>query len=156
MSCQPSPSKSATQIPGPNSSRLMEIPSLPLKCTNLMPPVPVMFVNSIADDGGACAFKRGYLTRDFSSFEDLVAHFLRQGAKSGGQRITAAGFGVAGAVVEGRLHANNMPWTLNPSELARRLDVSLEDIVLLNDVVATAWGLDQLPAEDLAILNQGV
>jgi glucokinase len=101
-------------------------------------------------------FQRRYLTRDFSSFEDLVAHFLRQGAKSGGQRITAAGFGVAGAVVEGRLHANNMPWTLNPSELARRLDVSLEDIVLLNDVVATAWGLDQLPAEDLAILNQGV
>jgi glucokinase len=63
---------------------------------------------------------------------------------------------VAGAVVEGHLHANNLPWTLNPSELARRLDLSLENIVLLNDVVATAWGLDQLPAKDLAVLNQGV
>ncbi len=101
-------------------------------------------------------FKRRYATREFSSFEDLIAHFLRQAAKVGGQRISAAGFGVAGAVVEGHLHANNLPWTLNPSELAQRLDVSLENIVLLNDVVATAWSLDQLPAKDLAVLNQGV
>lgn len=101
-------------------------------------------------------FQRRYATRDFSTFEDLIAHFLRQGAKNGGRQISAAGFGVAGAVVEGRLHANNLPWTLNPSELAQRLDVSLENIVLLNDVVATAWGLDQLPAKDLAVLNRGV
>jgi glucokinase len=91
-------------------------------------------------------FKRRYATRDFSSFEDLIAHFLRHGPKIGGQRISAAGFGVAGAVVEGQLHANNLPWTLDPSELAQRLDVSLDNIVLLNDVVATAWSLDQLPA----------
>jgi glucokinase len=105
-------------------------------------------------------FQRRYATRDFSRFEDLIAHFLRQGAEHGamttGQRISAAGFGVAGAVVEGRLHANNLPWTLNPAELAQRLDVGLENIVLLNDVVATAWSLDQLPAKDLAVLNQGV
>jgi len=105
-------------------------------------------------------FQCRYATRDFSRFEDLIAHFLRQGAEHGamttGQRISAAGFGVAGAVVEGRLHANNLPWTLNPSELAQRLDVGLENIVLLNDVVATAWSLDQLPAKDMAVLNQGV
>ncbi len=105
-------------------------------------------------------FQRRYATRDFSRFEDLVAHFLQQAAEQGsgmvGQRITAAGFGVAGAVVEGHLHANNLPWTLNLPELAKRLDVSPENIVLLNDVVATAWGLDQLPAKDLAVVNQGV
>ncbi len=105
-------------------------------------------------------FQRRYATRDFSRFEDLVAHFLQQAAEQGsgmvGQRITAAGFGVAGAVVEGHLHANNLPWTLNLPELAKRLDVSPENIVLLNDVVATAWSLDQLPAKDLAVVNQGV
>ena len=77
-------------------------------------------------------FQRRYATRDFSRFEDLITHFLKQAAEQGsrtaGQRIDAAGFGVAGAVVEGHLHANNLPWTLNPSELARRLDVSLENI----------------------------
>jgi glucokinase len=59
-------------------------------------------------------------------------------------------------VVKGQLHANNLPWTLNPSALAQRLDVGLENIVLLNDMIAAAWSLDQLPANDLAVLNRGV
>ena len=104
-------------------------------------------------------FERRYSTRDFSRFEDLVKQFRRQAAEAGfgaGERIHAAGFGVAGAVVEGQLHANNLPWALNLPELARRLEVGLENVVLLNDVVATAWSLDRLPARDLAALNQGV
>jgi glucokinase len=105
-------------------------------------------------------FQRRYATRDFSRFENLIEHFRRQAAEQGSglvsERIRAAGFGVAGAVVEGRLHANNLPWALNPAELARGLDVNVENIVLLNDVVATAWSLDRLPAKDLAVLNQGV
>ncbi len=105
-------------------------------------------------------FQRRYATRDFSRFEDVIAHFRRQaveqGIDSAGEPINAAGFGVAGAVVDGRLHANNLPWDLNPLELARELGVNFENIVLLNDVVATAWSLDRLPAKDLAVLNQGV
>jgi glucokinase len=105
-------------------------------------------------------FQRRYATRDFSRFEDLIEHFRGQAAQSGGdiagERIRAAGFGVAGAVVEGRLHANNLPWALNPEELAGKLDVNLNNIVLLNDVVATAWSLDKLPEKDLAVLNPGV
>lgn len=105
-------------------------------------------------------FQRRYVTRDFSRFEDLTEHFLRRAAQQGiltvGREVRAAGFGVAGAVVEGQLHANNLPWTLNTPELARRLGMGLENIVLLNDVVATAWSLDRLPAKDLAVLNQGV
>jgi glucokinase len=105
-------------------------------------------------------FQHRYATRDFSRFEVLIGYFLRQAAEQGamtvGQEIAAAGFGVAGAVVEGHLHANNLPWVLNSSELACRLGVGLENIVLLNDVAATAWSLDRLPAKDLAVLNQGV
>src|ERR1700719_615947 len=52
MSCQPSLSKSATQTPGPNSSRLIEMPLFPLKCLNLMPAAAVTFVNSMC---GFCA-----------------------------------------------------------------------------------------------------
>src|SRR5258708_10721538 len=47
MSCQPSLSKSATQTPGPNSSRLIEIPLSPLKCLNWMRAAAVTFVNWI-------------------------------------------------------------------------------------------------------------
>lgn len=105
-------------------------------------------------------FQRRYATRDFSRFEDLVEHFRKQAAESDpanlGKRISGAGFGVAGAVVEGHLHANNLPWDLNLAELSRSLDLKQESIVLLNDVVATAWSLDRLPAKDLAVVNQGV
>jgi len=105
-------------------------------------------------------FQRRYATRDFSRFEDVIAHFRRQALEQGidfaSETINAAGFGVAGAVVDGRLHANNLPWDLNPLELARELGVNFENVVLLNDVVATAWSLDRLPAKDLAVLNQGV
>jgi glucokinase len=104
--------------------------------------------------------QRRYSTRDFSRFEDVIQRFLRQAAEEGvhsaSEGIRAAGFGVAGAVVEGRLHANNLPWVLNLPELARQLEVALENIVLLNDVVATAWSLDRLPQDDLAVINQGV
>src|SRR5215475_3031902 len=48
MSCQPSLSKSETQTPGPNSSRLIETPSLPLKWVKRMPAVLVTSVNSVA------------------------------------------------------------------------------------------------------------
>src|SRR5208282_509883 len=56
MSGQPSPSKSATQTPGPNSSRLMEMPLLPLKWINLMPAAAVEFVNSMGVGCWACAW----------------------------------------------------------------------------------------------------
>jgi len=105
-------------------------------------------------------FQRRYATRDFSRFEDLIGQFRKHAAEHvpnlANNQISGAGFGVAGAVVEGQLHANNLPWALNPPELARRLDVNLEHIVLLNDVAATAWSLDKLPAKDLSVLNQGV
>ena len=105
-------------------------------------------------------FQQRYATRDFSRFVDLIERFRWHAAERQpqtiGQRIRGAGFGVAGAVVEGRLHANNLPWELNLSELARGLDVDPGTIVLLNDVVATAWSLDKLPAKDLSVLNQGV
>jgi glucokinase len=105
-------------------------------------------------------FQRRYSTHDFSCFEDVIQRFCRQAAEEGvhsaNERIRAAGFGVAGAVVEGRLHANNLPWVLNLPELARQLELGLENIVLLNDVVAAAWSLNRLPQNDLAVINQGV
>jgi glucokinase len=105
-------------------------------------------------------FRRRYATRDFSRFEDLVGRFRTEATESDPgfleEPISGAGFGVAGAVVEGRLHANNLPWDLSLQGMAHTLELNAETVVLLNDVVATAWSLDKLPPEDLAILNQGV
>lgn len=102
-------------------------------------------------------FQRRLATRDYVGFEDLIGDFLERAAGPNkgtrAQEIEAAGFGLAGVVVEGTLHAGNLPWILNGSALAQKLH--LNKIVLLNDLTATALSLDRLAANDFAILNQG-
>src|ERR1700680_1895045 len=103
-------------------------------------------------------FQRRVATRDYSGFEDLIVDFLERAARANGsasgQEIEAAGFGLAGVVVDGALQAGNMHWILNGSALADKLH--LNKVVLLNDLAATALSLDKLPSDDFAILNQGI
>ena len=105
-------------------------------------------------------FKRRYATSAFASLEELIeTFFLECQAETGAvphDRISAAGFGVAGAVVDGRLVANNIPWKLTASAVARNLGLDLEQLTLINDLVATAYGLVHLSAEDFLVLNAGV
>jgi glucokinase len=105
----------------------------------------------------AVVARKRYATRDFSSFEALVEEFSREaGRTSAGARVAAAGFGVPGTVVDGRLHAAHIPWTLDSSALASSLDLPREHIVLMNDLVATARGLQRLGEGDVRYLNRGV
>jgi len=88
-------------------------------------------------------FQRRVATRSYGGFEDLVGDFLEQAgeldAGTQQQQIEAAGFGLAGVVVDGSLHARNLPWTLDVPALKRKLN--LRKVVLLNDVSATAFSL---------------
>jgi glucokinase len=111
------------------------------------------------EEGAAlrCVFQRRVATRTYAGFEGLVQDFLAQATKATESArqptIEAAGFGLAGVVVDGSLHAGNVPWVLDIPALRRKLN--LKDIVLLNDVAATAFSLDRLSVNDLAVLNQG-
>jgi glucokinase len=102
-------------------------------------------------------FQRRLATRNYTGFENLIGDFLEQAALLGdstlGQAIDAAGFGLAGVVVDGCLHAENLRWALDVPALTRKL--SLKSIVLLNDLIATALSLDRLPSSDCVLLNQG-
>ena len=68
-------------------------------------------------------FQNRYATRDFSSFEQLVDAFRQEASQHGDMEsnahFVAAGFGVAGTVLDGRLHAINLPWILDTAALAR-------------------------------------
>jgi glucokinase len=105
-------------------------------------------------------FQEHYVTRDFSSFEQLVEAFrweaTRQGALKPEVNFAAAGFGLAGTVLEGRLHAINLPWVLDSPALAAKLGLRIDDVVLLNDLVATASGIDKLSPGDFLALNEVV
>ena len=105
----------------------------------------------------AVVARQRYATRDFSSFEKLLEEFSRQAfGSSAAQPIQAAGFGVPGTVVDGRLHAVHVPWILDSATLAASLGLSRERVVLMNDLVATARGLQKLESQDLLFLNRGV
>jgi glucokinase len=111
------------------------------------------------EEGGKLSVvaRRRYATREFPSFESLVEEFSRLAARSSSEaRVRAAGFGVPGTVVDGRLHAAHIPWTLDSSALALSLKLSPEHVVLMNDLVATARGLQKLEPQDLRYLNRGI
>ena len=74
-------------------------------------------------------FQTRHATKDFSNFEHLLDSFVQAAhthlGKAGGISITAAGFGIAGTVVGGRLHAINLPWQLEPASLASTLNLTV-------------------------------
>src|SRR5580704_19568766 len=102
--------------------------------------------------------QRRYPTGNYRSFEDVLKQFredLYEEAPTN-ERVRAAGFGVPGTVVNGRLYAFNLPWAVESAGLATALNLPTKDVVLLNDLVATAFGLDKLSPDDFLPLNQGI
>jgi glucokinase len=84
------------------------------------------------------------------SLEVLAGRFL-DGA--GRPACRAACFGVAGAVVEGRVKTTNLPWQLDERSLAGALGIPR--VRLLNDLEAAAYGVLTLSAEALETLQAG-
>lgn len=103
-------------------------------------------------------FQRRLPTRSYTGFEYLVEDFLKQATaadeKTKRPAVDAAGFGVAGVVVEGRHYSENLPWLVDVPQLARKLN--LKNVCLLNDLTATALSLERLSVNDLVPLNPGV
>jgi glucokinase len=99
-------------------------------------------------------YRHRFASKEFAQFDLIVKEFSRQAAPYlHNQKVTAAGFGVAGPVVNNRIHATNLPWVVDADTLARELAV--EPIVLMNDLGATGHSLEHLPPEDFCVLNQG-
>jgi glucokinase len=89
-------------------------------------------------------------SREFPTFEKTLAAFLGDGPPA---RLAAACFGVAGAVVDGRSAATNLPWVMDETTLSDVLAV--KRVRLLNDLEATAHGVLGLPPHRLAVLQEG-
>ncbi len=102
-------------------------------------------------------FTRRYESRDFPTFDRVIARFLSdsqsESEMAGDHAIEAAGFGVAGPVIDRRVKATNLPWIVDAAALATQLKT--RHIVLLNDLEATGYSLSHLAASELSILNRG-
>jgi len=93
-----------------------------------------------------------YPSADYAGLEAILERFL---AAPPAEAIEAAGFGVAGAVIDGAASTTNLPWEqVVSSKLGPAC--GLADAVLLNDLEAAAYGMLVLPADDFVQLNPGV
>ena len=99
-------------------------------------------------------YKQRFASKDFAQFDLIVREFSRQAAPHLlTEGVRAAGFGVAGPVINNRVRATNLPWTVEASILAKELKV--DEVVLMNDLGATGHSLGHLPPEEFCVLNPG-
>ena len=89
-------------------------------------------------------------SRDHATFEEILATFLDA---EPGPRPDAACFGVAGAVMDGQVHATNLPWTLKEDSLSQAIGGG--PATLLNDLEAAAYGMLHLSLDERHVLNPG-
>ena len=101
---------------------------------------------SLLTPTGRVARKKEFASREFPSLEAVLRDFL--GGVSPKPKVTAAAFGVAGPVVNGRVVATNLPWVVDARILGRKLGI--KRVTLLNDLVALSLGAIARPALEAA------
>jgi len=103
-----------------------------------------------AGDGLRAAQETEYRNAEYDTFEAILDSFLKS---AGRPSLTAAGFGIAGVVLAGRVQMLNLSWSMDAEALARRLGVPR--VGLLNDLEAAAYGMLFLPSTDFCELTSG-
>ena len=94
--------------------------------------------------------EKRYASGEHAGLEEIVADFT----KSTNVPVHAAAFGIAGPVVNNRVHATNLPWIVDGAVMANRL--GLKSVRLMNDVEAWGFGIAVLEPSDVATLHDGV
>ncbi len=89
-----------------------------------------------------------YHSQDHPRFDEILIDFLK--ARTG-PMLSAACFGVAGTVIDGRSHTTNLPWVLDERQLEEGIGVAR--VKLINDLEASAYGMLYVSDDQLADLN---
>lgn len=88
-------------------------------------------------------------SKRYSGLVPVVQEFLAGKQSQAG----AACFGIAGAVVDGKVTTPNLPWMVDIADLRRLLKI--EAVSLLNDLEAAAYGIFTLENDEFFVLNEG-
>ena len=99
-------------------------------------------------DNFCCLKKEQFPSADYPTFIGLLKSFL---SGMDGVPVTAVCIGAAGPIVNGNCEATNLPWVLNRTEIGEC--VNTQNVWLLNDLEATAWGLLESPEHSFVELN---
>lgn len=91
-----------------------------------------------------------YPSVEFESLNAIALKFLG----AGDEKVHAACFGVPGVVRNNRATPTNLKWEISAPSL--RADLGLEDVHLLNDLAANAYGIIELEDADLHTIQDGL
>lgn len=98
-------------------------------------------VDAIAEDT--------YPSQDFTALSDVVRKFL----SATGAHVASACFGLPGPVRGRRAQLTNLPWLVDADAIEREL--GLDNVWLLNDLEAYAYGLSTLTPGELLLVKPG-
>ncbi len=90
-----------------------------------------------------------YPSREYTSLEAVLDRFLSEHR----QPVRHACFGIAGPVRDNRGDATNLAWVVDGGSLAQRLH--LDEVRVINDLEANAYGIGVLTAKDFHLLQAG-
>ncbi len=96
-----------------------------------------------------------YASNDYETFDDLLWHFIHLCHL---HKVELLSVSIAGPVINGRCKTTNLPWMVYEKDLSRRFNI--EQVVLTNDIEATAIGLlhanytDMIQVNPTALLTQ--
>jgi glucokinase len=109
----------------------------------------VLALGQVRGDRVELGEARRYRSGEHSGLGEIVRRFL---AASGGSADLAC-FGIAGPVEGEVVHTTNLPWRVDAAEIGQLL--GSRRTWLINDLEATAWGLETLAGDDLVTLQAG-
>ena len=90
-----------------------------------------------------------FMSADYSGLDEVVKIFLGKHQIS----VTKSCFGVPGPIINGEAQATNLPWKLQEEQLRKTLGI--QDVTLVNDLVATAAAVPYLKPQELFTLHAG-
>src|SRR5918912_504591 len=109
----------------------------------------VALFNEDAQQLGAPINQKSFPSKQYDSLDAIVGEYIA--ANPAG--VKHACFGIAGPVVGGRVETPNLAWVVDAAQLAETIGV--ERVDLINDLEATAYGVEGLQAQQLHTLNEG-
>lgn len=93
--------------------------------------------------------QKSFPSGKYDSLDKILEEFIAENRPP----VTHACFGIAGPVVEGRVETPNLAWIISDQTLAQTIGIAR--VGLINDLEATAHGIETLKDSQLFTLNEG-
>ncbi|MBI5903840.1 MAG: glucokinase [Deltaproteobacteria bacterium] len=87
---------------------------------------------------------------DFKDHMEIIGDFLDREVIGD---IASASFGIASPVFGGRCRLTNLHWVIDAGRIGKRFKIGR--VELINDLVATAWGMGYLHEDEFKVLQKG-